>query len=72
MDNSNVVSKCSLKLIDDPRVVIYDRHRFIIQAIDWIIPFFSDDTYLFVEVSIAQREIFNDVVNNKNNQVPVS
>ncbi len=44
----------------------------MIQEIDWIIPLFSDDTYLFVEVSIAQREIFNDVVNNKNNQVPVS
>ncbi len=31
-DNSSVVSKWSFKLIDDPRVVIYDRHSFIIQA----------------------------------------
>ena len=31
-DNSSVVSKWSFKLIDGPRVVIYDRHRFIIQA----------------------------------------
>jgi hypothetical protein len=31
-DNSNVVSKWSFKLIDDPRAVIYDRNRFVIQA----------------------------------------
>jgi len=31
-DNSSVISKWSFKLIDDPRVFIYDRHRFIIQA----------------------------------------
>jgi hypothetical protein len=31
-DDSIVVSDRSFKLIDDPRVVIYDRHRFIIQA----------------------------------------
>jgi hypothetical protein len=59
-------------LTDDTRNINYDHNTFIIQAIDWVIPLFSDDTYLFVEVSIAQREIFNDVVNNKNNQVPVS
>ncbi len=29
-DDSSFVSKWCLKLIDDPRVVIYDRHRFII------------------------------------------
>ncbi len=31
-DNSTVISKYSLKLIDDPRVVIYDCHMFIVQA----------------------------------------
>jgi hypothetical protein len=31
-DDSRVVSKWSFKLIDDLRVIIYDRHRFIIQA----------------------------------------
>jgi hypothetical protein len=31
-DGSSIVSKGSSKLIDYPRVVIYDRHRFIIQA----------------------------------------
>ncbi len=31
-DNSSIISKWSIKLIDDPRVVIYDRHRFVIQA----------------------------------------
>jgi hypothetical protein len=31
-DDSSVVSHRSFKLIDDPRVVIYDRHWFIIQA----------------------------------------
>ncbi len=32
-DNSSVVNKWSFKLIDNLRVVIYDRHKFIIQAI---------------------------------------
>ncbi len=31
-DDSSIVSKWSFKLIDDPRVIIYDHHRFIIQA----------------------------------------
>ncbi len=31
-DDSSIVSKWSFKLIDDPSVVIYDHHRFIIQA----------------------------------------
>jgi hypothetical protein len=30
-DDSSVVIKWSFKLIDDPRVIIYDRHRFIVQ-----------------------------------------
>jgi hypothetical protein len=33
-DDSIIVSDWSFKLIDDPRVVIYDCHRFILQAID--------------------------------------
>ncbi len=31
-DDSSIVSKWSFKLIDDPRVIIYYLHRFIIQA----------------------------------------
>jgi hypothetical protein len=31
-DDSSLISKWSLKLIDDSRVIIYDRLRFIIQA----------------------------------------
>jgi hypothetical protein len=31
-DDSSIVSKWSFKLIDDPRVIIYERHRFIIKA----------------------------------------
>ncbi len=31
-DNSSIISKWSFKLIDDPRVIIYDCHRFILQA----------------------------------------
>ncbi len=31
-DDSSVISKWSFKLIDDPRVVIYNHHRFILQA----------------------------------------
>ena len=31
-DKSSVVSKRSFKFIDDPRVIIHDYHRFIIQA----------------------------------------
>ncbi len=30
--NSSVISKYNFKLIDDPRVAIYNHHRFIIQA----------------------------------------
>ncbi len=32
IDDSSVISKWSFKLFDDPRVVIYDRNTFIIQA----------------------------------------
>jgi hypothetical protein len=32
-DDSSIVSWLSFKLIDNPRVVIYDRHRFIILAL---------------------------------------
>ncbi len=35
-DDSSVVSKWSIKLIDDDRVVIYGRNSFIIQAMDEI------------------------------------
>jgi len=31
-DDSSIVSKWSFKLIDDPRVLIYDHHRLILQA----------------------------------------
>ncbi len=31
-DDSRVVNKLEASLIDDPRAVIYDGHRFIIQA----------------------------------------
>ncbi len=31
-NDSSVISKWNFKLIDNPRVVIYDHHRFIIQA----------------------------------------
>ncbi len=31
-DDSSIISKWSFKLVDNPRVVIYDHHRFIIQA----------------------------------------
>ncbi len=34
-DDSSAVSKWSFNLIDDPRVIIYDRHRFKIQATVW-------------------------------------
>ncbi len=31
-DNSSIISKWSSKLIDDARVIIYDRHMFIVEA----------------------------------------
>jgi hypothetical protein len=40
-DDSSVVSKWNFKLIDNPRVIIYDRHRLIIQATVWIIELFE-------------------------------
>jgi hypothetical protein len=36
-DDSSIISKWSFKLIDDPRVVIYDRNKFIMQATDVVI-----------------------------------
>jgi hypothetical protein len=35
-DNSSVLNKLETSLIDDARVVIYDRHMFIAQATDEI------------------------------------
>jgi hypothetical protein len=35
-DSPSIVSKWSFKLYDDPRVIIYDCHRFITQATDVI------------------------------------
>jgi hypothetical protein len=40
-DDSSVVSKWSFKLIDNPRVVIYDHHKFLIQATDFLSHFYS-------------------------------
>ncbi len=37
IDNSSVISKWSFKLIDDPRVIIYDGNMFIIRAIEGIL-----------------------------------
>ncbi len=31
-DNSSIINKLETSLIDDARVVIYDRHMFIVQA----------------------------------------
>ncbi len=33
-DNSRVVTKLETSLTDDARVIIYDRHMFIVQATD--------------------------------------
>ncbi len=33
-DDSSIISKWSSKLIDDARVIIYDRNMFIVQAAD--------------------------------------
>ncbi len=33
-DNSRVVNKLETSLTDDTRVIIYDRHMFIVQATD--------------------------------------
>jgi hypothetical protein len=50
-DNSSVVNKLETSLIDDARVIIYDRHMFIVQATKLvntrrltvlILPFFKD------------------------------
>ena len=34
-DDSRVVTKLETSLADDARVIIYDRHMFIVQATDW-------------------------------------
>jgi hypothetical protein len=40
-DDSTVVIKLEASLTDDVRVVIYDRHMFIVQAIGFIKHFFA-------------------------------
>jgi hypothetical protein len=40
-EGSSIVSKGSFKLIDDPRVFIYDRRRFMIQATGLFCPRFQ-------------------------------
>ncbi len=35
-DDSRVINKLEISLTDDARVVIYDRHIFIVQATGWI------------------------------------
>ncbi len=34
-DDSRVVNKLEASLTDDARVIIYDRHMFIVQATGW-------------------------------------
>ncbi len=34
-DDSRVINKLETSLTDDARVVIYERHMFIVQATDW-------------------------------------
>ncbi len=43
-DNSRVVTKLETSLTDDARVVIYDSHMFIVQAITIIKRPFADET----------------------------
>jgi len=40
-DNSSIIYKLSFKLIDDARVIIYDRNRFIIQATGVTLKYYS-------------------------------
>ena len=47
-DNSRVVNKLEASLTDDARVVIYDRHMFIVQAIA------LSDTMSFGQKSVGQ------------------
>ena len=58
-DDSSVVNKQSFKLIDDARVVIYDRNRFIIPA--------TGDEILQVEY--LPQSLFNQCFFNDRNQM---
>ncbi len=42
-DDSNVITKLETSLTDDARVIIYDRHMFIVQATE---DFFKSPIYL--------------------------
>jgi hypothetical protein len=71
-DDSSVISKRSFKLIDDPRIVIYDCHKFIKQAIglirklrrEWRV--YSDKCYNvfrhFYTHSINFRTLFQNIL----------
>ncbi len=66
-DNSSIVNRWSFKVIDDARVLIYNRHMFIIQALVYmkIYPLFCDLT-----LSTHPLYKYNSFVPNATNLVP--
>ncbi len=54
---TTLVSKWSSKLIDDARVIIYDRHMFIVQATD-LIKLFSDVIYKLDNQKVPRHPSF--------------
>ncbi len=58
-DDSSIISWWSFKLIDDPRVVIYDRHRFIILALGAKMHFCRKNWNLTKKYSLAFRQEIN-------------
>ena len=41
-DDSRVITKLETSLTDDARVIIYDRHMFIVQAAAWVLSMFCN------------------------------
>jgi len=69
--DSSIVSKWRFKLIDDPRVVIYDSNRFIIQATgDYIFVLHLNDI-IFVHIGINVIKLFTDVIYELFNKLEV-
>ncbi len=52
-DNSSVINKLEASLTDDDKVIIYDRHMFIVQATG--VDFLSQQSFLYVHPTITME-----------------
>jgi hypothetical protein len=62
-DNSSIINKRSFKLIDDARVIIYDRNRFIIRATGQNIQQLYFSLFVFYDQFMLHRTALKTIAN---------